>query len=245
MEGQSRIYIGTSGWNYDHWKETFYPEDLKRERWLDFYARSFRTVEVNNSFYQLPSGETVKQWVRQTPDAFLFAVKASRYITHMKKLKDPRESMKKFIAMTRGFKDKLGPLLFQLPPRWGYNAERLNAFLDALSGKHRVAMEFRDSSWWNDDVLDALAAHNVAFCIYELAGTRSPKEITADFAYLRLHGPGAAYEGKYTKRALAGWLGAFAGWVQKRRDIYCYFDNDQNGYAAANAAELEEMIRGQ
>jgi uncharacterized protein YecE (DUF72 family) len=235
-------HIGTSGWNYGHWKGPFYPDDMRDPDFLEYYKDRFDTVEINNSFYNLPSEKTLVAWKNTVTEDFIFAVKASRYITHMKKLKDPDEPLDNFMKRIEALGTALGPILFQLPPKWNCNTDRLDEFLETLPQGHRYTMEFRDQSWWNDDVYEALRSHNVAFCIFDLAGTRSPKELTADFAYLRLHGPGDAYEGRYGKKRLSGWAGAFNAWNDKVSDIYCYFDNDQDGYAALDAADLKEML---
>lgn len=238
-----RILIGTSGWHYDHWKGPFYPKDLSAQAMLDFYARRFITVEINNSFYQLPTPETLHQWQEKTPQEFVFAFKASRYITHMKKLKDPQASVQKMIAVAERLGSKLGPILFQLPPRWRVNPERLKHFLHALPDGHRYTFEFRDPSWFDDRIYNILAAHNAAFCQYQIQGRRSPKQVTADFVYIRLHGPAKqAYEGKYDTRTLSGWAGALSAWQRQGKTVFCYFDNDQAGYAAQNALRLRKML---
>lgn len=234
--------IGTSGWHYEHWRGAFYPRDLKKDRQLAYYAARLNCVEVNNTFYQLPAKETVVSWLQRVPDAFTFALKASRYITHMKKLKDPEQSLKAFLETASAFGRQAGPLLFQLPPRWKCNPDRLNAFLQVLPSRHRCALEFRDTSWINDSVLSLLKERNAAFCIYELDGYLSPKEVTADFVYIRLHGPGAAYQGKYDTPTLAGWAGAVSAWREKGLDVHVCFDNDQEGFAVQNAQELRAML---
>lgn len=244
MRGERSIHIGTSGWQYKHWKGPFYPEDLKAKDFLDFYKEKFRTVEINNSFYQLPEKTTFKDWSQKVPKDFIFSVKASRYITHMKKLKDPRKPVKRFFKAAEALGKNLGPVLFQLPPNWRSNPERLESFLKVLPKKHKYAFEFRDESWFTNEVYEILSDHNAAFCIYELGGTKSPREITADFIYIRLHGPGDKYQGKYSPRALSGWAGTFSKWIGKVDEIYCYFDNDQKGYAAENALKLQKMIKG-
>ena len=195
MIQDSHIHVGTSGWSYDHWKGPFYPGNLPGNRMLEYYAQHFRSVEINCSFYRLPEKKTLQHWYECTPDDFLFTAKASRYITHMKKLKDPQESVPVFLDRISLLKDKLGPILFQLPPRWRFNATRLGAFLDSLSNEFRYAFEFRDHSWLNREALELLARHNMSFCIYELEGFVTPDEITADHIYVRLHGPGDAYQG--------------------------------------------------
>jgi uncharacterized protein YecE (DUF72 family) len=237
-----QIHIGTSGWTYPHWRGPFYPEDLPDDQRLRFYAEHLTSVEINNSFYHLPEKSTLVRWRDSTPADFVFTAKASRYITHMKKLKDPQASVHRFMERIADLGDKLGPILFQLPPRWRLNIERLARFLEALDSDQRYAFEFRDPSWFDDRVYALLEHHRCAFCIYELAGMPSPKELTADFVYVRLHGPGEAYQGSYDTRTLAGWAGAFSSWRSVGREVYCYFDNDEAGYAAGNALQLARML---
>ena len=170
MPGKNPIHIGTSGWSYAHWKGTFYPEGAAADQFLTFYAQKFRTVEINNTFYQLPSEEAVKLWRETTSKDFIFAVKASRYITHMKKLKDPQEGLEKFIRAIEPLGSRLGPILFQLPPRWRANRERFAGFIAMLPDRLRYAFEFRDPTWFNRDIYDLMRQNNIAFCMYELAG---------------------------------------------------------------------------
>jgi uncharacterized protein YecE (DUF72 family) len=235
------LHVGTSGWHYDHWQGAFYPKDLASRSWLAYYADRLSTVEINNSFYQLPDRETLQNWRSVTPPRFLFTVKASRYITHMKKLKDAYQSVASFLRRMDELDEKLGPVLFQLPPRWNVNRERLQSFLDGLPEGYRCAFEFRDPSWFHDRVYEMLAAHDAAFCIYELGGQVSPKEVTADWVYVRLHGPDGAYQGRYDTETLAGWMGAFSTWMRQGKEVYCYFDNDEAGYAVENALALQAM----
>jgi uncharacterized protein YecE (DUF72 family) len=241
---QKNIHIGTSGWHYDHWRGSFYPEDIPKTEFLTFYAEHFHTVEINNSFYQLPNKKTLSKWAESSPRDFIFTAKASRYLTHMKKLKDPDEPLATFFDAVRVLGNKLGPVIFQLPPRWHFNPERLNAFLEALPSEYRYAFEFRDPSWFDERAYEALRKHGAAFCVYELAGRMSPKRITADFIYIRLHGPGDAYQGQYDSSTLAGWAGAFATWAAQGKEIFCYFDNDEAGYAAQDARSLQQMVQG-
>ena len=234
-------FVGTSGWHYDHWVGPFYPKDVDRKRLLDFYAQRFQTAEINNTFYQLPTERAVDDWRRHVPSGFVFACKASRYITHMKKLKDPSSGTRRFFDALQPLGRKRGPMLFQLPPRWGVDAQRLDDFLEAAPAAGRYAFEFRDESWWTDEVYDILSRHNAAFCEYDLNGKRSPSQTTADFHYVRLHGPDGRYRGQYDGRTLAGWARRFEKWLAGR-DVYCYFDNDEAGYAPQDALRLKEML---
>jgi len=234
------LHIGTSGWHYKHWCGSFYPEKLSPARMLECYFAQFDTVEINNSFYKLPSVETFEKWRQATPAGFCFAVKASRFLTHNKKLKDAESALQNFLPRAEVLREKLGPILFQLPPRWGVNVERLREFLQVLPRRHRYAFEFREPSWNTEAVYALLRRYNAAYCIYELAGFMSPLQITADFTYVRLHGPGGKYQGSYSLQALQQWSERIAAW-DKLRAIYIYFDNDQAGYAAQNALQLKRL----
>ena len=236
------IHIGTSGWHYKHWCGPFYEAKLPASRMLAEYYKHFDTVEINNSFYRLPTADAFRCWRESTPEGFCFAVKGSRFITHMKKLKDPENALENLIPRAEELKEKLGPILWQLPPHWTINTDRLEEFLTALPRKHRYAIEFREHSWHTDRVYEILQKYNVAFCIFELNGRHSPLEVTADWTYVRLHGPGAAYQGSYSTRKLQEW----AEWIldQRRRlkAVFAYFDNDQAAYAVHNALELKSLI---
>src|SRR5262245_26148986 len=202
----AKIEIGTSGWNYKQWMGVFYPSGLPQKDLLSFYAKHFDTVEINNSFYRLPELNTFNNWRESVPQRFTFAVKGSRFITHMKKLKAPRTSSEKLFDRVAGLEEKLGPILFQLPPRWKVNPERLAEFLAAIADEHRYAIEFRDPCWIIEQIFELLNKHNVAFCIHDLRGEATPREITADFTYVRMHGPGAAaYSGSYSPATLESW----------------------------------------
>lgn len=238
------VLIGTSGWSYDHWQGPFYPKELPPRERLKYYAERIASTEINNSFYQLPDKKTLQAWHDTVPADFVFTAKGSRYITHMKKLKDPEKSVSGFLERIGILEDKLGPILLQLPPRWRFNGKRLAAFLAQLSGEFRYAFEFRDPSWLNEETYAMLAEHKAAFCIYDLDGFLSPREVTADVVYVRLHGPDGPYQGSYDSRTLSGWAGAFSTWSAQGRDVYCYFDNDQAGYAAQNALRLQSMLQG-
>lgn len=238
------ILIGTSGWAYDHWKGVFYREDASQEDLLPAYAESFKTVEINNTFYQLPDAGTVEAWRNRVPAGFVFAVKANRYITHMKNLLESEEPVERMMARVDGLGDKLGPILFQLPPRWHVNAERLASFVGILPQRFRYAFEFRHESWYADPVYDVLEQSGSAFCIHDHKDAPSPRRVTADFVYVRFHGRRGGYEGEYPSTDLSGWADTIAGWHGEGLDIYCYFNNDFRGYAVANARELIELLAG-
>lgn len=242
---ETDIRIGTSGYHYKHWVGTFYPAKMPASKMLAYYVRHFDTLELNNSFYRLPTIEAFESWRDSTPKNFVFAVKASRFITHNKKLKDPENALDNILPRAEHLGKKLGPVLFQLPPKWKVNIERLEALLEILPPEHRYAFEFRETSWMTPEVTRLLRRFNAAFCIYELAGYRSPFDITADFAYVRLHGPGAGkYQGSYSKTQLREWARRIEDWASRLKAIYIYFDNDQAGYAAKNALQLREMVLG-
>lgn len=236
------IHIGTSGFHYKHWRGPFYPQELATGEFLNYYQKHFATVEINNTFYQLLAPKTFEFWNHSVPKDFLFSVKASRYITHMKKLKDPKEPVAHFFDHLQPLAEKIGVILFQLPPRWHGNPERLQAFLGILPSDFRYCFEFRDPTWFDEKIYRILESFNAAFCIYDLNGTLSPKELTADFVYIRLHGPDGPYQGKYDTRTLCGWAGAISTWTSQGKEIFCYFDNDQHGYAALNGLELKQML---
>jgi uncharacterized protein YecE (DUF72 family) len=238
---QHNLYIGASGWHYGHWRGRFYPEELPPREWLSFYAREFSCVELNNSFYKLPKPAVIQTWVEQTPSSFRFAVKASRFITHMKKLRNCGEALQTFLDIVHGLGNKLGPILFQLPSHWHVNPGRLQEFLQSLPRKQRFAFEFRDLSWHVPEIYECLNRYDAAFCQFDLGGFQSPCEITADFVYIRLHGPAAAYSGSYSAHSLRIWADRLCLWRSQGKDVYLFFDNDQAGYAAHNAKTLQHF----
>lgn len=257
MNKETSIHIGTSGWVYKHWKGRFYPDNLAEKEYLKYYSEHFSTVEVNSSFYHLLKEESTTNWVKSVPDDFVFAVKASRYITHMKKLKEPESTTLNFFESIKPFGGKVGPILFQLPPKFGYNKERLESFFEVLpefagcatrtnpEGAHcapcyKYAFEFRDTSWFNEETYEILRRNNAAFCIYNLGNFQSPKEVTADFVYIRLHGNYGLGSGKYSNEQLEEFAGDIRNFIAQGKDVFCYFNNDEAGYAVENAIELEK-----
>ncbi len=212
---------------------------------FELYAEKFDTVELNNSFYKLPNVETFRDWHDAAPRNFLFAVKASRFITHNLKLKNPQNALDNILSRAEVLGKKLGPVLFQLPPKWRRNVERLDEFLSVLPRYHRYTFEFREPSWHHDDVYAVLRKHNAAYCIHEIAGFHTDLTLTADFTYIRLHGPGAGkYEGSYNAAQLERWSRQIGQWSKTLKAIYIYFDNDQAGFAPANALLLKKLVDG-
>jgi uncharacterized protein YecE (DUF72 family) len=245
MDIANSLHIGTSGWSYEHWKGPFYPEKISGDEMLPAYADQFSTVEINATFYRLPSAKTVKHWKQAVPDDFIFAVKASRYITHQKKLNDPKESTKKFFDRLSLLGNKLGPVLFQLPPNWHKDEQRLSTFLDVLPKAYQYVFEFRDPSWFDQTIINQLKQKNASFCIYDLEGNESPMCITANFIYVRLHGPGARYQGSYGDKLLKKWIKRFNQWADNGKQIYCYFNNDYEARAPLNAQLMKQKTSAQ
>ena len=239
----AEIHIGTSGWHYKHWIGRYYPKDIKPANMLAHYLRDFDTVELNNTFYRLPLESAFDSWRKATPPDFVFAVKGSRFLTHMIKLKDSERGLVNFIPRAERLRAKLGPILWQLPPRWNVNIERLEEFLAKLPRKHRYAFELRNETWMNDDVYALLRKHNAAFCIYELAGYHTPFIITAGWTYVRLHGPTQfKYQGSYSDAQLAAWADRIREWSRTMKAIYVYFDNDDAAHAVRNALTLKSLV---
>jgi uncharacterized protein YecE (DUF72 family) len=238
-----RCLIGTSGWSYKHWRGPFYPDGMsKGSDQLRFYAERFDTVELNGTFYRLIEADTFRRWREETPKGFVFACKGSRYLTHMKRLKDTGQGVRRFFERVEALEDKLGPVVFQLPGRFKPDRERLAWFLDALPAGHRYAFEFRDPRWFEPEIMEVLRQHDVALCLYEFAGQEAPLEVTAGFVYIRLHGPDGPYQGSYSDAALHAWATRIAAWAKDSLDVYCYFDNDDRAYAPKNALRLRRML---
>ena len=236
------IHVGTSGWHYRHWVGPFYPSGTPASSYLSFYTNHLAAAEINGSFYRMPSEKTLAAWRDAVPRGFRFAAKASRFITHAKKLSLPLAQYDRFFDGIGTLGKTLGPILFQLPPRWRVNRERLQAFLEVLPKRHRYTFEFREPGWLNPDVYQLLAKHRAALCLYHIAGFESPIETTADFVYIRLHGPGAKYQGTYSGAALRKWARRIEAWSAEGKTVWCFFDNDQNGYAAKDALRLQAML---
>ncbi|UCC67689.1 MAG: DUF72 domain-containing protein [Armatimonadota bacterium] len=239
----SQVQIGTSGWSYAHWREVFYPPGLPQRRWLEHYCGEFSTVEVNATFYRLPAEATFAGWRSRTPDGFLFALKAPRIITHLKKLADCEEDVDRFLSRAKLLADRLGPLLFQFPPNRACDPPLFAAFLSQLPCQPRFAFEFREAGWLCDSVYALLREHNAA--LVRVSAPRYPEAevTTADFQYLRMHGEKHLYASKYSDESLARWADSIAGWADEGQDVFVYFNNDAQGYAVENARALREMVK--
>lgn len=224
----------------------FYPEDRSPSAWLTYFSRQFNTVEINNSFYRLPSEIMFQKWRTQVPPGFIFSIKASRFLTHIKRLKDPEEPLALFFSRARHLKDRLGPVLFQLPPRFQLNLERLEIFLSALKPymtrmRVRCVMEFRDATWLVQPVFDLMRKHHVSLCIEDWRDVRVTGPVTADFIYLRRH-YGSAGEGNYSRKELNVDIRQIRNWIKKDMDVYMYFNNDMGGHAVRNAKYVQEAL---
>jgi uncharacterized protein YecE (DUF72 family) len=235
------IRIGTSGWTYKHWQRIFYPDKWPKSRWLDYYSKHFDTVELNASFYRLPNPATFQNWKARTPDNFLWSVKGSKFITHTKRLKDPAEPLGRLYSTSAGLGEKRGIILFQLPPSLAFDEKVFRNFCESLDPQVRHALEIRHPSWINNQVFDMLNEFNIALCVADTAGRYpSCEAITADFAYIRLHGSRKLYASEYTEAELRTWAKKVEAW---NKDAFIYFDNDFEGHAVNNAKRLKEILR--
>ncbi len=238
----ARCFVGTSGWVYRHWRGVFYPTHLATAHWFEYYAQHLRTVEINNTFYRLPEAGAFEGWRRQAPPGFVYAVKASRYITHLKKLKDAAGPLARFLERARLLGPHLGPVLYQLPPHWRQDLDRLEEFLELLPHDLLQAFEFRDPSWLTPETFALLDRFGAGYCIMDLPGVASPVLTTGRLVYIRFHGPDRVYEGSYSEKELAGWARRIRGFLRHKLPVYVYFNNDAHGYAVQNALRLKEML---
>ena len=244
-----RIFVGTSGYNYRHWwNGVFYPSTLPQKGWLEFYSQFFDTVELNVSFYRLPNRETFEGWYQRTPGHFLFSVKGSRFITHIKRLKDCQEPLGALFDHAQGLKEKLNVMLWQLPPKFKLNLERLKGFCSLLrdisaSNPVRQVFEFRDGSWFCPELYGLLEEHNFSLCLAHSSVLPYVERTTADFVYIRFHGGESLYGSNYSEGELRDWSKRIGGWLREGLDVYSYFNNDAFGFAVKNALALREMLR--
>lgn len=256
-----QIRVGCSGWQYKHWRGEFYPRDLPTSRWFAHYALSFDTVEINNSFYRLPAPETFAAWREQAPRRFVYAVKASRFLTHMKKLKEPHDPLRRFFTNAKHLGSHLGPILYQLPPRWPLNLERFEAFLQCLAPgwaeaagdangdaqgrrplRARHVVEFREPSWYDDRVFALLRRHGVALCLHDMPGSATGRIVVGPFVYVRFHFGSERYGGGYDDRQLDEWGAWLAQRAAQGLDVFAYFNNDVGGHAPRDAVRLRQRL---
>ena len=235
-------YIGTSGWYYDDWRGRFFPEKLPKSQWLKYYADHFPTVELNNTFYRLPSEKAVISWYDVTPPGFVFSIKVSRFITHVKKLKDTVVALSNFMSRIGSLQEKLGPLLYQLPSGIHRNDGLLEDFLSSLPTGFRHFMEFRHESWLNEHVFDILRKHGAGLCVFDMPRLSCPVLATADFAYIRFHGHDNLYSSCYTDEELDNWAKNIVELSKELKTVYIYFNNDVAGYALKNAVTLGDCL---
>jgi uncharacterized protein YecE (DUF72 family) len=238
--------VGCSGWNYTSWRGRFYPLDLPASRWLEFYATRFDTVEINNSFYRLPPRSTFEDWRAQVPSGFLFAVKASRFLTHMKRLLDPDEPLERLFASVSGLGQRLGPVLYQLPPTLKLDLPRLGQFLRALPrstrGTRLPVVEFRHPSWYVEETFELLARRRATMCLHDKLGSAIAGPMVGPFTYVRFHGASGHYHGSYSRRQLERWAHVLAEQTLAGRRVLAYFNNDPDAVATKNALTLRDML---
>lgn len=250
MKKEGKLFVGTSGWVYGHWEGIFYPEDLPSKDKLKYFSQHFKTAEINYSFYHLPRPATYQNWYSQVPADFVFAVKASRFITHIKRLQGVKEAWKQFLENALSLKEKLGPILFQFPPSFRANQSEINRLEDFLKlitkstlpgFVVRCAFEFRHKSWCDKKIYNLLKKYNVAWVIADSPRYPKAEVVTADFVYIRMHGSQILFASKYTDKELKNLAEKIKKWLKQELDVYCYFNNDAYGYAVENAKGLLKL----
>jgi uncharacterized protein YecE (DUF72 family) len=235
------VHVGTSGWQYRDWRGPFYPPDLRQTEWLAFYGQRFSTVEVNNAFYRLPEAGVFGRWAEQTPEGFVTAVKASRYLTHVRRLRDPAEPVQRLLERASALGPKLGPILLQLPPTLTLRLPDLVATLDAFPASIKVAVEFRHPSWYTEETAAVLREHDAAFCLADSPRTRTPVWRTASWGYLRMHEGRASPRPCYGHQSLQTWARRLAELFDSTEDVFVYFNNDTNACAVVNAGQFRRL----
>jgi uncharacterized protein YecE (DUF72 family) len=237
------VHVGCSGWNYRHWRGQFYPEKLAVKDWFAFYAEQFATVEINNSFYRLPKAETFDKWRAQAPAGFAYSVKANRYLTQAKKLKDCAEPVARMMPPLRHLGETLGPILYQLPPNLRINLPRLEEFVALLPSDLTHVFEFRDPSWYHPETIALLDRHGASFCCHDMVGSASERWAVGPVAYVRFHGATTKYWGRYSDKKLLEWTDWMKHQVATGRSVWAYFNNDIDGHAILDALTLKSMVR--
>lgn len=239
----SQIHVGCSGWVYKHWRGIFYPEGLSQRLWFQRYAEEFDTVEINASFYRVPLDKTFDGWREKAPDGFRYAVKVNRFITHLKKLVGVEMEVDRFIELARRLGEALGPLLYQLPPSLHKDLVRLDSFLRRLPPDLEHVVEFRHRSWYDEEVLALLDRRGVGFVVHDLRSLISPRWASGRTAYVRFHGSGGRYSGRYSDEDLLRWTDWCLEQSRAGRSVWCYFNNDIHGHAIEDARTLKSMVR--
>jgi len=244
----AKVFIGTSGWVYSHWEEIFYPQDLSPRDKLKYFSQHFKTTEINYSFYHLPRTTTYQNWYNQTPGDFIFAVKTSRFITHIRRLKNVKAAWKTFIENALNLKEKLGPILFQFPSSFQAtqeNVKRLEEFLKLIckNKELKFAFEFRHKNWCQEKIYKLLKKYNTAWVVADSSRYSKMEIVTAGFVYIRMHGSKVMFSSKYSNKELKELARKIKKW-QKTGDVFCYFNNDAYGHAVENAKELLELCSG-
>jgi uncharacterized protein YecE (DUF72 family) len=239
---RGKFFTGTSGWSYQHWRGLFYPIDLPQREWFAHYARHFQSVEINYTFYRLPSAKTFVRWREHSPPQFVYALKAPRTITHLRKLQRCEDSLEAFVERARLLGDKLGPILYQLPPRWGCNVQRLADFVELLPGDLCHVFEFRDQSWHVAPVLELLRSRDLGFCYIDLPGFECPSLVTGRVFYARMHGVGVKYGGSYDEGRLLELAERVCHLRDEGYDTFAYFNNDAEAHAVENAWDLRLQV---
>lgn len=234
-----RLRVGTSGYQYGHWRGSFYPAGLPKRAWFDHYARHFDCVEINNTFYRLPAAATFERWRAAAPEGFEYALKFSRYGSHIKRLNEPEDTIRRFLEVAERLGPCLGPILVQLPPGWRARPERLDGFLRVAGGSHRWLFEFRDPDWLRDEVFDVLRAHRAALCIHDMIA-RHPRVLTADWTCLRFHGD--CHAGRYSTQFLVAEADRIAALLRTGHDVHVFFNNDAEAHAVHNALDLRRHV---
>lgn len=243
VSSAAQVRVGCSGWNYKHWRKTFYPEGLPQSRWFQFYAAQFDTVEINNSFYRLPNPETFNKWRKQAPKGFCYAVKANRYLTQAKKLKDCEEPLERMMTAVRHLGDRLGPILYQLPPSMVVNLERLESFLKLVPKDVTNVFEFRNRSWYVPETYALLDRYGACLCVHDMPGSTSQRVAVGPTTYIRFHGGEGKYWGRYSDQGLLGWADWITAQIRSGRPVWCYFNNDMFGHALEDAQTLRSIVR--
>jgi uncharacterized protein YecE (DUF72 family) len=241
----SGIYVGTSGYSYQHWKSRFYPKNLPASKWLEFYSQHFNTVELNYTFYRLPQKKAFQNWHQKTPKNFKFVIKGSRFITHIKRLKDCASPLKEFFKRASSLKEKLACCLWQLPPSFKYDLERLDKFVRILQKNHSAYLhtfEFREKSWFNPQTYSILDKNNISLCIADAPDFKTPDELASSFIYLRFHGGKILYGSQYSDKELIRWAKKAKKWLGKKKLLFAFFNNDAQSFAVKNALKFKELL---